>query len=34
MSKEFFAILDVFQTFMVQQGETMTHNNETAKLIG
>jgi hypothetical protein len=34
MSKDVFAILDVFQIFVVQQGETTTHNNKTAKLIG
>jgi hypothetical protein len=34
MSKELFAILDVFQMFMVQQRETTTHNNKTTKLIG
>lgn len=33
-SKEFMALLDTFQTFMVQQGEAMTLHNKIAKIKG
>jgi len=34
MFKEFLALLNTFRAFVVQQGETMSQNNEIAKIMG
>jgi hypothetical protein len=33
-SKEFLAFLDIFWSFVVQEGETMVENQKMAKLLG
>lgn len=34
MFKEFLALFNTFRAFVVQQGETMSQNNEIAKIMG